>query len=111
MNRAERRKKLETKFKKRLKYWTNVGYSVMGADGKWRYAKNWKELKTHHEFRDQCTPCENGAWKSWNTRRLKKEAFKRIQEQLDEINRETTYDYYKVNIKSRFSDIRDKTWR
>lgn len=71
MNRAERRKKLETKFKKRLKYWTNVGYSVMGADGKWRYAKNWKELKTHHEFRDQCTPYSYPLEKEYNEKRIR----------------------------------------
>lgn len=106
MNRAERRKRLETKFKKRLKYWTNVGYGVMGANGKWRHAKNWKELKTHHEFRDQCTPYSYPLEKEYNEKRVRKQAFKRIQEQLN--NEEI---WVKLNIKSRFSDVRDKTWR
>lgn len=106
MNRAERRKKLEIKFKNRLKYWTNIGYHVMGTDGKWRYAKDWKELKTCHEFRDQCTPHSYPLEKGYNEKRVRKQAFKRIQEQLN--NEEV---WIKLNIKSRFSDVRDKTWR
>lgn len=51
MNRAERRKLKELKFKKRLKFWANLKYPVK-ENSEWRAAKSWTELRNHHEFRD-----------------------------------------------------------
>lgn len=126
MTRAERREKLRIKFKKRLKYWANVGYYIKNPDSeqyyeRFRKAIAWDQLKGHYEFRDQASPCKESAWKIYNTKHKKKEAFKRVQEQLEEVNMINYKDFiedeiitswsdFKVNVKSRFSDIKDKNY-
>lgn len=109
MNRAERRKFKELKFKKRLKFWANLKYPVK-ENSEWRAAKSWTELKDHHEFRDQSTGYKRND-KEYNQKRVRKMAFKLAQNELEDINyflEDDFYSYYKVNMKARTNK---KTWR
>jgi hypothetical protein len=109
MNRAERRKLKELKFKKRLKFWANLKYPVK-ENSEWREAKSWTELRDHHEFRDQSTGYKRND-KEYNQKRVRKMAFKLAQNELEDINyflEDDFYSYYKVNMKARTNK---KTWR
>lgn len=114
MTRGRRRELLEKKFKRRLKYWANVGYCVR-VNGEWRKATTWDQLKDHHEFRDQFE-CYRDKWKEYNYKHRKKVAFQRMREQLEEINSpvydeyDPFYHYNLIRFKSRFSDVKDKTY-
>lgn len=86
MNRLERRKRSFNKYIQRLKYWTRILKSSAIKDPAWRYAESYKELIGLHPWtfcKTTNSPYKDSPWKCFNEKHLKKEAYKRM---LDTLN-------------------------